>query len=152
MAALGVLGAMMGFAGGMAGLAGKAWENLETNRRFKLQSEQAEGATKAAQASSGIETIGGASPGAQIFQETQHREFQNQMNEMKRGQEIAMWGGIVGAIGGAAGSVAQNAFQMADLNKTGSTYTPRLTVPSTPQLVQSNFVKGALQSGPSWGP
>ena len=145
-----MLGAIMNFGANMAGLAGRAWENIETNRRAKLQFEQIEGATKAAQASSGIETIGGASVGAQIFQDTQHREFQNQMAMMKRGQEIAMWGGLVGAGAELGGGAAKNAFQMADLYKTGSTYTPNLTVPST-NLMQSDFVKGALQSGPSWG-
>jgi hypothetical protein len=149
MPALGMLSMVMNFGGNMAGLAGKAWENIETNRRFKLQSEQVEGATKAAQASSGIETVGGASPGAQVFQETQHREFQNQMDMMKRGQNIAMIGGLVGAGVSAAGGAAQNAFQMADLYKTGSTFTPKLTIPST-DLIKSDFVKGALQSGPSW--
>jgi hypothetical protein len=150
MAALGVLSSIMSFGGNMAGLAGKAWENIETNRRFKLQSEQVEGATKAAQAASGIETIGGASVGAQVFQETQHREFQNQMDMMKRGQDIAMIGGLIGAGTELAGGAMKNAFQMADLYKTGSTYTPNLTVPST-NLMQSDFVRGALQSGPSWG-
>ena len=143
------LAAMLGFAGSMVGLAGKRWEDLETLRRTELQMQQAEGATKAAQAASGIETIGWASPGAQIFQETQHREFKNQLAMMKRGMQMAEIGGLVGAVGSMGGSAASSAFQMADLNKAGATYTPRTsTVPSF-TLPQSDFVKGAL-NGPSW--
>jgi hypothetical protein len=160
MPALGMLSMVMNFGGNMAGLAGKAWENIETNRRFEKQSAQIEGATKAAQASSGIETIGGASPGAQVFQETQHREFQTQLDMMKRGQTIAMIGGLVGAGTQAVGQIGENIYRDAQLNKSGystgysapgSTFTPNLTIPST-NLVQSDFVKGALQSGPSWRP
>jgi hypothetical protein len=145
-----ILGAMMGFAGNMSNLAGKAWENIETNRRFKLGAEQAVGSAKAAQAASGIETIGGASPGAQIFLETMDREFKTQMDMMKRGQQMAQIGGLVGAAGTLGGSVASTGFQMADLNKSGSTFTPSTSKVPSFTLQQSDFIKGALSSGPTW--
>ena len=150
MAGLGFLSTILGFGGNMAGLAGKAWENIETNRRFELQAAQTVGAAKAAQASSGIETIGGASPGAQTFLETMDREFKTQLDMMKRGQGIAQIGGLVGAGAELGGGFTKNAFQMADLYKTGSTFTPKLATPMTPVLAQSDFVKGALSSGPTW--
>lgn len=150
MAGLGVLGNFLGFGANMAGLAAKRWETIELNRRFELYTQQVEGAAKAAQAGSGIETIGGASPGAQMFQETMHREFQNQMEMMKRGQQMNEIAGLLGAGTELGGGFAKNAFQTADLYKMGAAYTPNLNVPST-SLIQSDFVKGAL-SGPRWGP
>ena len=144
------LAAMLGFAGSMAGLAGKRWEDLETNRRFKLQAEQAVGSARANAASSGIETIGGASPGAQMFVETMEREFKTQMDMMKRGQQMAEIGGLVGAAGSFGGNIASSAFKMADLNKSGSTFTPRTGPVPAFTLPQSDFIKGALSSGPTW--
>jgi hypothetical protein len=144
-----MIGAMFGFAGNLLNLAGQDRENIEANRRFKLQAEQAVGAARANAASSGIETIGGASPGAQKFLETMDLEFTGQLEMMKQGQRMAQMGGFIGAVGSAAGGMGANAFQMADLNKSGATFTPKTSQVPNFTLSQSDFVKGAL-TGPSF--
>jgi hypothetical protein len=113
-----------GIAGGIMSMIGQQKQFDEQMRLFDKRSAQAIGGATAAQASSGIETIGGASPGAAKFLDTMSSEFARQKDFMQKQFDSSIMAQSVGMALGSAGDAMKGAFQMADLNKVGSTFTP----------------------------
>ena len=138
-----------GIAGGIMSMIGQTKQFDESQRLFKKGAAQQVGAATAAQASSGIDTIGGASPGAHQFLQTMTSEFERQAKFRQDQFDSSIQAQSLGMGLGAGGDLMKNSFQQADLNKSGATFTPRLNVPSM-QMTESNFLKGNL-TGPAWG-
>ena len=144
-----VMGAAANLTSGVMSLFQKSKQFKEENRLFELRAGQEIAKAEVAQASSGIETLGGASPGAAQFLKTMDTEFDRQLDLIKQGQQQQMIAGGLGIFGNAMGSMGSGAIQSATLAKAGSTFTPQMNIPST-TLMQSDFVRGNL--GPAWKP